>query len=186
MLLAAGNRLSTAQLDRLDRVLAEDDPTDEIGAAWAVKELLRQLLAERDPDRIRHKLWRFYDAAARVQMPETTRLAATIETWWPHILVLLQHGVTNARTEGFNRIIKQTKRVACGFRNLDNFQRRILTHIAITRPRPAAARTRPRPAHIRRASYVGHGRGARSPADVTMRCRRQVDGPGGRRPGSAR
>jgi len=43
-------------------------------------------------------------------MPETTRLATTIETWWPHVLVFLQLGVTNARTEGFNRIIKQVKR----------------------------------------------------------------------------
>ncbi|MEV3976441.1 transposase [Streptomyces sp. NPDC050698] len=28
--------------------------------------------------------------------------------------------MTNARTEGFNRIIKQTKRVGCGFTNMDN------------------------------------------------------------------
>ena len=119
--------------------MAADDPTDEIGAAWAVKELLRQLLSERDPDRIRHRLWKLYDAAARVNMPETARLATTIETWWPHIEVFLRLDVINARTEGFNRIIKQVKRVACGFRNMDNYQRRILTHIAITRPRQAAA-----------------------------------------------
>ncbi len=56
MLLTAGNRLSARQLTRLGQVLAADDPTDEIGAAWAVKELLRQLLSERDPDRIRHRL----------------------------------------------------------------------------------------------------------------------------------
>ena len=42
-------------------------------------------------------------------MPETTRLAQTIQTWWPAILVALTEDVTNARTEGFNRIIKQTK-----------------------------------------------------------------------------
>jgi len=89
MLLSAGDRLTPAQLVRLGRVLAADDPTDEIGAAWAVKELLRQLLNERDPDRIRHRLWRFYDAAARVDLPEATRLAQTIETWWPHIQVFL-------------------------------------------------------------------------------------------------
>jgi len=46
--------------------------------------------------------------------------------------------VTNARTEGFNRIIKQTKRVACGFINMDNYQRRIMVHIAVTRHRTAA------------------------------------------------
>ena len=58
-------------------------------------------------------------------MPETTRLAQTIQTWWPAILIALTEDVTNARTEGFNRIIKQTKRVGCGYRNLANYQRRI-------------------------------------------------------------
>jgi transposase len=47
--------------------------------------------------------------------------------------------VDNARTEGFNRIIKQVKRVGCGYRNLDNYQRRILSHIAVTRPQRSAA-----------------------------------------------
>jgi len=133
MLLTAGNRLSPRQLRRLERALAADDPTNEIGAAWGVKELLRQLLAARDPADIRTRLWTFYVACATAQMPETTRLATTIETWWPHVLVFLQLGVTNARTEGFNRIIKQVKRTGCGFRNMDNYQRRIMSHIAVTR-----------------------------------------------------
>jgi len=133
MLLTAGDRLSARQLRRLERVLAADDPSNEIGAAWGVKELLRQLLAARDPADIRARLWTFYCACATAQMPETTRLATTIETWWPHVLVFLQLGVTNARTEGFNRIIKQVKRTGCGFRNMDNYQRRIMSHIAVTR-----------------------------------------------------
>jgi hypothetical protein len=40
--------------------------------------------------------------------------------------------VSNARTEGFNRIIKQTKRVGCCYRSMENYQRRILSHIAVT------------------------------------------------------
>lgn len=72
-------------------------------------------------------------------MPETTRLAGTIQTWWPAILLAIQTGTTNARTEGYNRLIKQTKRVACGFCNMENYQRRILTHIAVTRQREQAA-----------------------------------------------
>src|SRR5215217_1215811 len=113
MLLTAGDRLSARQLARLRAVLASDDPTGEIGAAWAVKERLRMLLTQTEPKAIRDALWDFYDAAA-ADMPETTRLATTIETWWPAVLVALTQDVTNARTEGFNRIIKQTKRVACG------------------------------------------------------------------------
>ena len=72
-------------------------------------------------------------------MPETTRLAQTIQTWWPAILVALTEDASNARTEGFNRIIKQTKRVGCGYRNMINYQRRILSHIAVTRPQKSAA-----------------------------------------------
>ncbi len=111
MLLAAGDRLSARQLRRLERVLAAGDPSNEIGAAWG-QELLRQLLAARDPADIRTRLWAFYAACAVAEMAETTRLATTIETWWPHVLVFHELGVTNARTEGFNRIIKQVKHIA--------------------------------------------------------------------------
>jgi len=44
-----------------------------------------------------------------------------------------------AATGGFNRIIKQTKRVGCGYRTMANYQRRILSHIAVTRPQKSAA-----------------------------------------------
>jgi len=40
---------------------------------------------------------------------------------------------SNARTEGYNRVIKQIKRVACGFRNQNNYQRRIMLHSAAHR-----------------------------------------------------
>ena len=103
MLLTAGDRLSKRQLARLKTVLATDDPTNEIGAAWGCKELLRQLLAARDPWDIRDRLWRFHNACAEAYLPEAARLAATIDTWWPHIMVFLKLRVTNARTEGFNR-----------------------------------------------------------------------------------
>ncbi len=56
--------------------------------------------------------------------------ATTIETWWPEIEAFLMTKITNARTEGGNRVIKQIKRVACGFRNQASYERRILLHIA--------------------------------------------------------
>ena len=113
-------------LVRLKRVFASDDPTNEIGAAWGWRELLRQALATRDRHTAAHRLFRFYDACATANMPETTRLATTIETWGARIEAFLLTGVTDARTEGYNRIIKQLKRVGCGYRNQTNHERRIV------------------------------------------------------------
>jgi transposase len=136
LLLRAGNALSPRALARLRRVLASDDPTNEIGAAWGCKELLRQLLATTRPAYSRHlvahRLHRFLAACADANMPETTRLATTVEAWWTEIEGFLELGVTNARTEGYNRVIKQVKRVGCGFRNQTHYEQRIMLHIAVT------------------------------------------------------
>jgi transposase len=139
LLLTGAEHLSGKRWRRFTTMLDRCDPTGEIGAAWAVKERLRMLLAEHQPSRIRWRLADFYDAAIDVQLCEATRLATTIQTWWPAILVALTEQVSNARTEGFNRIIKQVKRTGCGYRNMINYQRRILTHIAVTRPQRSAA-----------------------------------------------
>lgn len=138
LLLRNGDQLSVKALSRLKTVFACDDPTSEISAAWACKELLRQLLTAHGPTRYSrhetaHRRTRFLTACAVADMPETTRLAGTIEKWWPEIEGFLQLGVTNARTEGCNRVIKQIKRVACGFRNQANYERRIMLHSAALR-----------------------------------------------------
>lgn len=128
LLLRAGDRLSSRALRRLAAVLERDDPTNEIGAAWGVKERLRQLLASRDRHAIAHRLHRFHEAAALADMPETTRLAETVDAWWPEILAFLETGITNAVTEGTNRMVKDAARVAFGFRNLENQRRRVRFH----------------------------------------------------------
>jgi transposase len=137
LLLRAGDTLSEKALARLKNLLETDDPTHEIGAAWGVKELLRQLLQlngdNYDPSKVSAARTAFTEAAETAAMPETSRLAATIHAWWPQIEGFLELGVTNARTEGYNRVIKQVKRVACGFRNQGNYERRIMMHIAATK-----------------------------------------------------
>ena len=75
-------------------------------------------------------MFRCSDALALAELPETTRLAETVQTWWPAVEAFLRLRITNARTEGSNRIIKQLKRVGCGYRNQDNYQRRIVLHVA--------------------------------------------------------
>jgi transposase len=84
------------------------------------------------PYEVRARLGRFYDLAAQANVPELERLAGTVETWWPAIEAYLRLRVTNARTEGYNRKIKQIKRVSCGFRNQQSYERRIMLNNAAT------------------------------------------------------
>jgi len=72
-LLAGYEHLSPRQRARFTAALAAEDPTNEIGAAHAVKERLRLLLGEHEPHLIRRRLYDFYDADARPDMQETTR-----------------------------------------------------------------------------------------------------------------
>jgi transposase len=132
LLLRARERLSERAMARMWNGCIDHDPTGQILTAWIAKEELRALCAlaarDTDPTEIRDRLWDFYAWCADAQIPELTTLAETIETWWPAVLVFLQTGLTNARTEGTNRLIKQVKRTACGFRNRDNYRRRVRLH----------------------------------------------------------
>jgi transposase len=54
-----------------------------------------------------------------------------VQTWWPEILAFLHTGITNAGSEGTNRVIKTVARDAYGFRNPVN--QRLRTRCATTR-----------------------------------------------------
>jgi transposase len=128
LLLRGRERLSEPALARMWNGCVDHDPSGQILSAWIGKEELRALCATAaqggHPSEIRDRLYAFYRWCADAQIPELTTLAETIETWWPAIEVFLTTGLTNARTEGTNRLIKQVKRAACGFRNRDNYRRR--------------------------------------------------------------
>jgi transposase len=132
LLLRGRERLSDRALARMWNGCIDHDPTDQILTAWIAKEELRALCAlaarDADPAEIRRRLWAFYAWCADAQIPELTTLAETIETWWPAVLMFLRTGLTNARTEGTNRLIKHIKRTACGFRNRANYRRRVRLH----------------------------------------------------------
>jgi transposase len=126
LLLRAGNTLTPRALARLKATLRADDPTDEIGAAWGVKEQLRRLLASGSLAQAHENRMRLGAFVLAADMPETDRLWATIDTWWEAIEVLVVTGVTNARTEAANTGIKQIKRTGRGYRNAANYRARIL------------------------------------------------------------
>ena len=133
LLLRGADTLSARGWSRLEKVLRTDDPTDELGAAWGVKEQLRRLLktATLADAHEAKMLLGYYVLVA--DMPETDRLWNTICDWWAQIEVLLVTGVTNARTEAANTTIKNIKRTARGFRNPANYRARILLGSAAKR-----------------------------------------------------
>ncbi|MFE9207118.1 transposase [Micromonospora sp. NPDC007230] len=76
-------------------------------------------------------LHRFYVRCAASDLPELHRLATTIEAWWPQIHAFLRTGITNAGSEGTNRVIKTIARDAYGFRKPES--QRLCTRTATTR-----------------------------------------------------
>lgn len=102
---------------------------------WNVKEELMDLLTLHgtgaDRPTISHRLTMFYESAAATGLPEMERLATTVSTWWPHIPAAITTGVTNAASEGINRLIKTDARCAYSYRNPAN--QRLRARCATTR-----------------------------------------------------
>jgi len=107
--------------DMWNRLIDLGQPGHDILSAWIAKEELRALLALARTHPTRHlistRLWAFYRWCADTTIPELHRLAATIEAWWPQIEAFILTGITNAASEGINRLIKLEARNAFGFRN---------------------------------------------------------------------
>jgi transposase len=142
-LLRARERLSQSSFTRMWNTIIEADPSAQILSAWIAKEELRTVLSTvrlgGDAHLTSHRLHRFLTWCIDSQIPELLTLAATIDTWWPEINAFVTTGITNARTEGYNRLVKQVKRSGCGFRNTENSARRIRFHC--TRKQRSATRT---------------------------------------------
>lgn len=126
------NRLTRSAARRhanhLDPMVDDLAALGQLGAdiltAWNAKEDLLDLLAlaRAHPDRavIAHRLHRFYTRCADSGLAELERLTTTVETWRPEILAFIHTGITNAGSEGTNRVIKTITRDAYGFRNPEN------------------------------------------------------------------
>ncbi len=107
LLLRGDDTLSVRARTRLDLVFASDDPSDELSAAWGVKEQLRRLLTATGVDQARHEKMILGCYIVAADMEETWRL-------WPACGRLECFPVTNARTEAANTAIKQIKRTGRG------------------------------------------------------------------------
>lgn len=126
LLLRGADSLSPRGWDRLDEMFRRDDPTDELGAAWGIKEQLRRLLNSGSLDQAWDHRMRMGHYVQLADMAETTKLYDTVVAWWDAIEVLIVTGATTAKVEAANTGIKNIKRTGRGFRNSANYTTRIL------------------------------------------------------------
>ena len=105
------------------------DPGYGMLAAYKAEGLLRAVPAcvRADPSRhrVHRRLCAFYHWCAATDLTELYTLASTIEQWWPAIEAFPCTGITNARSEGFNRVGKLVARNAYGCRNPVNQRLRV-------------------------------------------------------------
>jgi transposase len=128
-LLRAGETLTDDEAAKMHDAMRVADPSGGLEKCWQGKEMLRQLLAlaGTDPDRSRiwNQLTDFYVHCADSGIAQLRRLAWTVYAWQASIIEGLRTGISNGRTEGYNRIVKHVGRIAFGFRNQENQKRRI-------------------------------------------------------------
>ncbi len=130
LLLRGADTLSARGWAKLAHVLAVDDPSNEIGAAWGIKEQLRLLLATTTVVDARAARVVLADYVRTADMAETTKLMRTLDRWWDPIEVFIATRVTNARSEAANLTCKNLKRTGRGYRNQANYHARIMLHSA--------------------------------------------------------
>ena len=128
-LLRAAESLTDDELAKVQEAMRRADPSGGLEKCWQGKELLRKLLklAGTNPDRGRifNALTAFYLHCADSGVAQLRRLAWTVHAWQNSIIAGLHTGISNGRTEGYNRIVKHIGRIAFGFRNQDNQKRRV-------------------------------------------------------------
>jgi transposase len=133
LLLRGYDTLSERGRVRLQAVFDLDDPTDELSAAWGVKEQLRRLLNTATVEEARHEQQVLGCYVLAADMDETWKLWHTITAWWGEIETLIATRITNARTEAANTGVKHIKRTGRGYRNSAHYQARILLRSAARR-----------------------------------------------------
>lgn len=152
LLLLGAERIDEGGWERLHAALDAGDPNDEVRDCWVAKEKIRSIYATDDPDAATERL---DDAIAWCTEPEAgpelTRLAKTLRRWRTEIVAHHHTGASNGPVEAANLLIKQVKRSGRGYRNLANYQLRILLAGGANPLRETHTVTRLRP---RRPSFV--------------------------------
>ncbi len=91
-----------------------------------MKEEVRACYRETDKSRAQKTLVALEDKIAESHLPEFKVLLPMFSNWREGILNYFDYRISNSFVEGKNNRIKTIKRMAYGYRNMDNFRLRIL------------------------------------------------------------
>ena len=96
--------------------------------AWYLKEGFRHWYRTATRTEAEIKLDALEQTIISGPLPEFKHLLPTLRKWRQEILNYFDYRITNGFVEGKNNRIKTIKRMAYGYRNLDNFRLRILAN----------------------------------------------------------
>ncbi len=122
-LLKGVERLADWEKERLNQLFYR---YSELGRAWVLKENFRAWYKETDRSRVEERLASLEKTISDDSLPEFKELLHTLGNWRQEILNYFDYPITNGFVEGKNNRIKTIKRMAYGYRNMDNFRLRIL------------------------------------------------------------
>jgi transposase len=122
-LLKGAERLVDGEKGRLNQLFGR---YPELKRAWVLKESFRAWYRETDRSRAEEMLGLLEERIASDSLYEFKKLLGTFTHWREEILNYFDCRITNGFVEGKNNRIKTIKRMAYGYRNMDNFRMRIL------------------------------------------------------------
>lgn len=100
--------------------------SDRLSAAYAMKEAYFKIFESKDGTEFSRRLRQFAEATEKQAIKGFQTLLRTTGRWKEELICGIASGWNNGFTEGCNTTIKTLKRVCYGFRNFENFRRRIL------------------------------------------------------------
>ena len=98
----------------------------ELDMIYRFKERLYEFYRTKGMIRAVHSFYKFINQLKATGHKALLKLAKTLERWKKEVLLYFETGLTNARTEAFNRTAKLVQRRAGGYKSFKNYRLRTL------------------------------------------------------------
>jgi transposase len=121
------DHLSPKARARLETGLVAGDPDGEVTIAWIIAQKVMAIYRLDDPAQARAQVDDLITSLRACPIAELARLGRTLHAWQDELVAHFDHpAVSNGPTENLNLKIKNTKRIARGYRNFDHYRLRLL------------------------------------------------------------